>query len=241
MPLVKNNKGEPMENAIAYIRVSTEEQATEGVSIDAQGEKVRAYATLRGLNLVDVVIDAGVSAGKPLADREGGRRVLDAIRSKRATAVVAVKLDRVFRDAADCLAVTREWDKRGVSFHILDMGGQSIDTSTAMGRMFLTMAAGFAELERNLIRERTASALQHKRSKGEYVGEVPFGCDLAADGKTLTPNSTEQEAINLMRELRSKGLSYRSIAAELDKTGIRPKKGNRWIHTSVRSALTRAA
>ena len=230
-----------METAIAYIRVSTEEQATEGVSIAAQEAKIRAYATLRSLNLVDVVIDAGVSAGKPLADREGGRQVLDAIRSKRATAVVTVKLDRVFRDAADCLTVTREWDKRGVSFHILDMGGQSIDTSSAMGRMFLTMAAGFAELERSLICERTASALQHKRSKGEFVGEVPFGFDLAQDGKTLTRNAAEQEAIALMRNLRAKGLSYRSIAGELDKAGIRPKKGNRWIHTSVKSVLSRAA
>ena len=230
-----------MENAIAYIRVSTEEQANEGVSIAAQEEKVRAYATLRSLKLVDVVIDAGVSAGKPLADREGGRRVLEAIRSKKATAVVAVKLDRVFRDAADCLTVTREWDKRGVSFHILDMGGQSIDTATAMGRMFLTMAAGFAELERNLIRERTSTALQHKKSKGEYVGEVPFGSDLAADGRTLTPNATEQEAIGLMRELRTRGLSYRAIAAQLETAGVRPKKGNRWIHTAVRSILMRAA
>jgi site-specific DNA recombinase len=230
-----------METAIAYIRVSTEEQATQGVSIPAQEAKIRAYATLRSLNLLDVVIDAGVSAGKPLADREGGRRVLDAIRSKKATTVVAVKLDRVFRDAGDCLTVTREWDKRGVSFHILDMGGQSIDTSSAMGRMFLTMAAGFAELERNLIRERTATALAHKKSKGEYVGEVPFGSDLADDGRMLVENPTEQDAINLMRGLRSNGLSYRAIAAELDKTGIRPKKGNRWIHTSVKSILTRAA
>ena len=61
-----------MITAIAYVRVSTEEQAAEGVSIDAQVAAVRAYATLRGLELVDVVIDAGVSAGKPLADRVGG-------------------------------------------------------------------------------------------------------------------------------------------------------------------------
>ena len=110
-----------------------------------------------------------------------------------------------------------------------------------MGRMFLTMAAGFAELERNLIRERTSAALAHKKSKGEYVGEVPFGFDLADDGKTLVPNPIEQEAIDLIRGLRSKGLSYRAIVAELDAAGIRPKKGNRWIHTSVRSVLTRAA
>ena len=103
------------------------------------------------------------------------------------------------------------------------------------------MAAGFAELERNLIRERTATALQHKKSKGEYVGEVPFGFDLDADGKTLTINAIEQEAIGLIRELRECGLSYRSIASQLETTGVRTKKGNRWIHTTIRSILTRAA
>ena len=58
------------------------------------------------------------------------------------------------------------------------MGGQAIDTSSAMGRMFLTMAAGFAELERNLISERTKTALQHKRKNGHLVGAVPYGYDL---------------------------------------------------------------
>jgi len=76
---------------------------------------------------------------------------------------------------------------------------------------------------------------------GEYVGEVPFGFDLAANGRMLTANAAEQEAIGLMRELRTRGLSYRSIATELDATGIPAKKGNRWIHTTVRSILTRAA
>ena len=86
-----------MENAVGYIRVSTEEQATEGVSIQTQDEKVRAYATRRNLNLIDVVVESGVSEGKPLEEREGGRRVLDLVRSKAVAAVVVVKLDRAFR------------------------------------------------------------------------------------------------------------------------------------------------
>ena len=68
------------------------------------------------------------------------------------TAVVAAKLDRLFRDAADCLNMSRRWDDAEVGLHLIDMG---IDTRSAMGRAFLTMAAGFAELERNLIGERT--------------------------------------------------------------------------------------
>jgi hypothetical protein len=97
-----------MITAIAYVRVSTEEQAAEGVSVDAQVASVRAYAALRGLELVDVVVDAGVSAGKPLADRVGGAVVVDAVKRRKVRAIIGVKLDRVFRNAGDCLTVTEE-------------------------------------------------------------------------------------------------------------------------------------
>ena len=68
---------------------------------------------------------------------------------------MACKLDRLFRDAADCLNVTKHWDKRNIALHLIDVGGQTIDTSSSMGRFFLTMMAGVAEMERNLIRDRT--------------------------------------------------------------------------------------
>ncbi len=230
-----------MNKAIGYVRVSTEEQASEGVSIDAQLEKIRAYGTLKDLEFVDIVTDAGVSAGKPLAERPGGRKVFDAARKGKAQSVVVVKLDKAFRDAADCLTTTREWDKRGVAFHILDMGGTSIDTSTAMGRMFLTMAAGFAELERNLIRERTAAAMAHKRAKGERVSRyAPFGYDFGPDGM-LSENPTEQAVIADIRRLRQNSETLRAIAEELTRREIPTKQGNtEWTHQAVASILKRS-
>src|SRR5262245_39614025 len=137
--------------AIGYTRVSTDEQVTSGVSLDAQEAAIRAYCAMRGLDLAEMIVDAGVSAGQPLSSREGGERVGDV----GIAAVVAYKLDRVFRDCADCLAVVRDWDERDVALHLVDLGGQTIDTGTAMGRFFLTVMAGAAELERNLIGERT--------------------------------------------------------------------------------------
>ena len=68
--------------------------------------------------------------------------------------IITTKLDRLFRDCEDALKMSRHWDRAGVALHILDMGGQAIDTSTAIGRMFLTMTAGFAEFERNQTSER---------------------------------------------------------------------------------------
>ena len=223
---MKRNAAKPTTAAvIAYCRVSTEEQALEGVSLDAQEARIRAYCAMRGLELAEVVIDAGVSAYKPLADREGGRRVLEMVRARKAAAVVALKLDRLFRNAADCLEVCGAWDRAGVALHLVDLGGQAVDTSSAMGRFFLTVMAGAAELERNQIAERTSTAMQHKRSNGERVGAVPYGFALAADGVHFEPVAAEQEVIALARELRANGMSLRAVAAELASRGRTSRTG----------------
>ena len=125
--------------AVLYLRVSTQEQATEGISLETQEAKLRAYCALRGLTIVKVIIEAGVSAGKPLDEREGGHELLTLVRRREVAHVVSYKLDRLFRDCADCLTVTAAWDKHGVSLHLVDLGGQTLDTSTAMGRFFLTV------------------------------------------------------------------------------------------------------
>src|SRR5687768_17097216 len=94
--------------AIGYVRVSTQEQAAHGISLDAQEARLRAYAALRGVDLVAVVIDAGVSAGKyRLEAREGGARILAAIKARTVRHVIALKLDRLFRNTIDCLTTVQ--------------------------------------------------------------------------------------------------------------------------------------
>lgn len=90
----------------------------------------------------------------------------------------------------DALNETRPWGRQGVAMHLLDMGGQAINTASAMGRMFLTMTGGFAELERNLIAERTRTALQHKRDKGEAVSRAPRGLCIVA-GRLATDSASD--------------------------------------------------
>ena len=153
-----------MARAVCYIRVSTQEQANTGVSLAPQEERLRAYCTMQGLEVAAVVREEGVSGSKPLGSRPGGAEVLRMVARREVSHVVALKLDRLFRNAADALAQTEAWDKAGVGLHLVDMGGQSLNTSSAMGRMMLTMMAGFAEFERALIAERTASALAHKKA-----------------------------------------------------------------------------
>ena len=228
-------------NAVAlYIRVSTEEQARGGVSLDAQEATLRAYCAMRGLELVELVVDAGVSAGAPLSTRPGGARVLELVRSGAVAGVVAAKLDRLFRDCGDCLAVTREWDKAGVALHLVDMGGQTVDTSTAMGRFFLTVMAGAAELERGMVKERTTAAMAHVKAQGRRVGGVPYGFRLAADGRTLEADEGEQRVKSAALELRAAGLSLRKVSAELARRGFRARCGGAFLASQV-ARMTEAA
>jgi DNA invertase Pin-like site-specific DNA recombinase len=103
------------------------------------------------------------------------------------------------------------------------------------------MASVFAELERAMIRERTRSAMNVKRSRGERIsGHAPYGWDFGRGG-LLIENAREQKVIARMKLLHAEGLSYRGIAARLDEEGIRPKRGKRWIHTTVKTILLRNA
>ena len=181
--------------AVGYIRCSTQEQTDSGLGLDVQSERVRAYVAMRGLELVELVTDAGVSGGKPLARREGGQRLLDIIQRSKAKAVVMLKLDRMFRNAGDCLSTVERWERAGVALHVVDLGGNAIDTTSAAGRFMLVVLAGAAEMERNLTRERTRSAMAVKRANGQRIGTVPYGFNVTANGTTLVPNDSEQAVI----------------------------------------------
>ncbi|MHC4695333.1 MAG: recombinase family protein [Planctomycetota bacterium] len=227
--------------AIGYTRCSTQEQADSGLGLDAQTERIRAYCTLKGLKLIDIITDAGVSGGKPLASREGGQRLLTAIHKRKADSVVMLKLDRGFRNATDCLATVEAWDKSHIALHVIDLGGNAIDTTSAAGRFMLVVLAGAAEMERNLTRERTKSAMAVKRANGQRVGSVPYGFDLGQDGISLVPNESEQVVIEDIKAMRAGGMTLKGIASELTDRGVPTKTGRSrgWSHQSVKRILDR--
>lgn len=227
--------------AIGYVRVSTQEQAAEGHSLEAQAERLRAYCTMRGLELVEIVADAGVSASKPLADREGGAQVLAALRRRKHPIrhVVAVKLDRLFRDIEDCVKVVKAWTKVDAAMHLVDSHGSSLDTSSSSGRLFLALLAGFAEFERAQLGERTKAALDHLRAQGKRTTRwIPYGYRLASNGTDLEEHPKERRVVELMRSLQADGYSVRRIAAALNERGT-PARGARWYHGTVHRVLKR--
>lgn len=224
-----------MTHAIGYVRVSSQEQATEGVSLDAQVSRIRQYAQAKGFDLT-ILREEGVSAGVPLRDRPEGAKLVTAIAKKRVKHVIAIKLDRLFRSTADCLQQIEVWNKTKCAVHILDMAGTTLDTSSAMGKMIVTMFAGFAELERNLIGERTKTALAFKKASDRvYTRIAPLGFD--RHGDKLVPNKDEMKTVRRILRLRADGLSMQAIADAMNEAGAATKLGGTWHAVTVQKVL----
>jgi site-specific DNA recombinase len=219
--------------AIGYVRVSTEEQATEGVSLDAQRERIAAWATANGYELVHVYVDAGLSGGR--ADNRPGLQAALDFACKSRVALVVYSLTRLSRSTRDALAISERLDKAGADLVSLS---ERIDTTSAAGKMVFRMLAVLAEFERDQISERTKTAMQHKRARREYTGGVlPYGWRIAHDGVTLTPDALEQTAIRDAHDLKAAGLSLRAIGARLEAKGLPPRSGRRWHAKTVRDLL----
>ncbi len=230
---------------IGYIRVSTEEQKHAGYSLAAQEETIRRYFAFKQIELVALHVDAGVSAFTPFHKRPAGACALAQLDRREATVVCAIKLDRLFRNAVDCLNVTSRWDRRSIAMHLVDLGGQTIDTSTAMGKFMLTVMAAAAELERNVTAERTRVIMQHLKGKGRCVGSAPFGFKsetrpVGDELKTfLIEDADERAAISAIVDMRESDMSIRAIASEMNVSSFKPR-GQYWHATTVARILEAA-
>ena len=221
-------------NAIAYIRVSTSEQAGSGLGLESQRARVTGMAAVKDWTLIDVIEDAGAS-GKD-SNRDGLREVMAQVNAGLVSAVIVAKLDRLTRSVADLGAMVDLFAKRGVA---LVSTGESIDTSTAMGRAMVNMIGVFAQLERESIGERTRDALAVKRERGERAGTVPFGYRDAGDG-SLIEDDGEQQQLATMREMRARGETFAAIADSLNAAGVRTRRGGALTRQGISQVLKRS-
>lgn len=215
-----------------YARVSTTEQVN-GSSLDEQIKKVRGVAMLRGADLDATFIDRGVSGSKQLGERPEGGRLMAAL--KPGDCVIVSKLDRLFRNALDALAMAEWFKKNGVDLVIVDMGIDPV-TQNGVSKMFFGMLALMAEFERERIRERQAEGQAAKKAKGGFIGgRKPFGYRVEGLGKNavLIPLADEQQAIVDMRAMRQNGDSLRDIAQAMQ------ERGYSLSHTAVGNILDR--
>jgi len=221
---------------IGYVRVSTDRQAEQGVSLEAQEAKIRAMATVQGADLVEVIVDGGESA-KSL-NRPGLQRLLGLVNAGKVEAVIVAKLDRLTRSVKDLCGLLELFEKRKVA---LISVAESLDTGSAAGRLVITIMGAVSQWEREAIGERTRDALNHKRGNGERIGNIAFGYQLAADGVHLEANPTEQAALVAIRKLRSSGHSLRAVAEALNQSGQRNRRGTPWRLESVVRIVNQAA
>ncbi|MGW9331228.1 recombinase family protein [Bosea sp. NPDC055594] len=213
--------------AYGYLRVSTDRQASEGESLQAQRRSVEGYAMMHGLVVERFFVERGVSGAKPIGDRLEGAALLASL--KPGDVVITAKLDRMFRSALDALDVLGKLKERGVGLHMIDLGGDV--TGNGISRLVFTILSAVAEAERDRIRERIAEVKRDQRSRGRYLGgSVPFGFVRSDEGE-LIPDVEQQSAVRLALQMKASGSSLRAIADALR------QRGHRVSHVSVSRIL----
>jgi DNA invertase Pin-like site-specific DNA recombinase len=217
--------------AVGYARVSTDKQAEQGVSLEAQCEKIRAMAVVHGADLVDIIVDAGESA-KSL-ERPGMARLRALVEAGAVEVVIIAKLDRLTRSVKDLAELLERFQKRGVA---LVSVAESLDTGSAAGRLVLNIMTAVSQWEREAIGERTQTALRHKKAHRRVYNHVPYG--FTRDGDALVPLEAEQEVVGRIGLLRANGWALRRIAEALNGDAIPTKQGGRWFAQTVKDVLT---
>lgn len=226
---------------VGYVRVSTEQQADGGVSLDAQRDKLQAYALAMDLDLVAVVVDAGVSA-KTLA-RPGLRDALAMLDAGAADGLLVVKLDRLTRSVRDLSFLIDRYFGERPARSLLSVS-DSIDTRSATGRLVLNVLTSVGQWEREACGERRRDALVQVKREGVRLGAASLGWRRSkatdAEGRRLVER-VEEEAMTIARivELHREGASLRVIARTLVAEGRRTKRGGTWAAATVQKVLAR--
>ena len=212
--------------AIGYVRVSTAEQARDGVSLDAQRERIAKWCEGNGYELVEIYADEGKSGGK----RNGRDGLRDAIAATtQGRALVTYSMSRIARNTRDMLDIGDELERRGADLVSL---AEKIDTTSAAGKMVFRMLAVLAEFERDVISERVRSSLNHLKANGRVYSRLPLG--YANEDGHLVEIDEEIRVVSEIRQMRDAGMTYRAIAADLNERGIVGKRGGTFYASTIR-------
>ena len=216
--------------AAAYIRVSTEEQATHGHGIDSQRRSVQSFAASQGYDLVEEFIDPAVSGATKPSERPGFGRLLELGRAQAFSVLVVYKFDRLARNISFSIEAVGQLDQLGIAIRSVT---EPLDTGTPMGRTIFAIFAGMAEQERQTITERTHGGRREKATKGGFAGgAAPLGYQIDRSGGI---EIVEAEATTIQRifVLRAGGLILQAIADRLNAERVPTKRGGKWRPSQV--------
>lgn len=214
---------------IGYIRVSTKDQKN---SITVQENKIREYCRFKNINLNQIITDEDISGGTPFRERPGGSQIFQSLIA--GDSIISIKPDRLFRNVQDALLTVDHWDSKNIALHIIDLGGNSIDTKTAMGRLFFTQAISMAEFERRITGERTKAILNNRKDSSKVYCNQILGFD-KINGE-LTINETEMQIVHKIN-LWSSHMNPNQIASELNRLSYTTKTGKPFLPSTIRYIL----
>jgi len=217
---------------VGYVRVSTEGQVVDGVSLEMQRQKIQAWTALHDGELVDIYADEGLS-GKD-ANRPGLQAALERVKREQGILVI-YSLSRMSRSSLDCLCIGGQLEKSGCELVSIT---EAIDTSSPGGRMVFTVMAALCQFEREQIGERTRHAMAHKKAQGFRIGSIPHGYRI--EGGKVIPDADEQRIIQMVKRLRRQGYSLEKISGELAQRGTFNRHGRPFNHKSIASMLKAA-
>lgn len=231
------NIGGGQRSGFGYVRVSTGQQAESGLSLVEQETKIKAWAMINNVTLLNIFADEGIS-GKTKEKRPEFMKLLEAIRPGHL--VITWSLSRLSRSAKDALQLYDDLTATGAFFVSLK---ENFDTSTHTGRFFFTVLAGVNELECGMISERTKAAMSRMDELGRANGRPPYGWtsrDRSKKGAGFVPVEEEQKVIAIIFTLKEKGLSPAEIAKKLNDEQIDPpKKAKKWYQTTINNITFR--
>jgi len=229
--------------AVAYQRVSTDEQAASGAGLGAQLDACRGWADRSGAELVGPFADEGVSGAAPLDKRPG---LMDALAEVGPGDVLIVaKRDRLGRDPFVIAMIEAAIQRAGG--RVVSAAGEGTDGDGPADVLMRRIVDAFAEYERLVIKARTRAALRAKKARGQRTGRVPFGFDLVDDGRrskserpcALVPNPAEQAVVAEIRRLKGEGVAEARIAVALNARAVPSKTGAKWSNAAIRRILDR--
>jgi len=218
-----------------YIRVSTEEQAKFGFSINAQKEKLTNYAKIKEWPIYNYYIDEGLS-GKDL-NRPMIKKLLKDIKEKKVNNVLVFKIDRLTRSTKDLISLIDFFKNKNCEFNSLT---ESIDTSSPTGRMFIKIIGLFAEFERESIAERIKLGLERKVKEGYSIcsSTASYGYQKLKGVKIQVINNEEGKVVKKIFSLYLNGKSLEEIKEYLIRRKIKTKKNRVWTKKTIKNILS---
>ncbi len=203
--------------AAIYVRVSTQDQAQHGFSLDAQQESLKNYATALGYEIFKIYRDEGKSA-KDLKRPEMTQLLRDA-EARKFQAIFIYKLDRFSRSLKDLILTIDKLKEWGIDFVSLQ---DKIETASASGKLMFHIISAFAEFERNIIGDRTKFGMERKAKEGGFITKAPKGYKLVSKELIVDSNSAE-EVNNIFKEFLNSNISLTQLAKKygMTTTGIK--------------------